>query len=139
MIDTTANTLANALYFLTKHPDKQQKLRNMLDATSPGGYASRDYVTSKSLSYMDDIINESLRLKPPIIQGTPRETPAQGVQIGDRYIPGHVNVSVPVTLIQRDARWWKQPNDFIPERWTERREEMGTDGGPWLPFQLGAY
>ena len=137
--DTVANTLANALFFLTKHPEKQQKLRDLLDTTLPAGFQSWDYVKSRPFSYIDDTINETLRLKPPIIQGTPRETPAQGLRIGDKYIPGHVNVSVPVTLIQRDSRWWKQPDDFIPERWTESREEMDTINGPWLPFQLGAY
>lgn len=93
----------------------------------------------KAISYLDDIINETLRLKPPIIQGTPRETPAEGITIGQKYIPGYVNVSVPMTLIQRDPRWWLQPDDFIPERWTEKRNLMETDSGPWFPFQLGTY
>lgn len=98
-----------------------------------------DYSKVAAITYIDDIINETLRLKSPVIQGMPRETPPQGIQIGEKWIPGYVNVSVPVTLIQRDPRWWRQPNEFIPERWTERREEMGTEGAPWFPFQLGQY
>ncbi|KAF1851981.1 cytochrome P450 67 [Cucurbitaria berberidis CBS 394.84] len=137
--DTTANTLSNALFLLTKHPEKQQRLRELLHAAVPEGYNAWDYTKGKNVTYIDDIINETLRLKPPIIQGLPHETPAEGIQIGDKYIPGHVNVSVPGTLIQRDSRWWKQPNGFIPERWTEKREEMGTANGPWIPFQLGMH
>jgi cytochrome P450 len=91
------------------------------------------------VSYIDDIINETLRLKPPVVQGSPRETPAQGTQIGGVYIPGNTNVSVPFYLIQRDERWWKQPDDFVPERWGEKREEMGTDGAPFLPFSQGRF
>jgi cytochrome P450 len=137
--DTTANTLANALYYLAKHPGKQRKLHTLLEEAFPQGYKSWDYAKVKKISYIDDVINETLRLKPPLLQGALRETPPQGIHIGDVYIPGNVNVSVPYITIQRDARWWNLPNEFEPERWTERREELKTDDGPWLPFQLGDY
>lgn len=137
--DTAGIALANTLFYLAKYQDRQRKLRELLDAANPGGLSTWDYSTITTVTYIDDIINETLRLKSPVIQGMPRETPPQGLQIGEKWIPGYVNVSVPVTLIQRDSRWWKQPNEFIPERWTERREEMGTEGAPWFPFQLGRY
>ncbi|OAL50229.1 cytochrome P450 67 [Pyrenochaeta sp. DS3sAY3a] len=137
--DTAGIALANILFYLAKYQDKQKKLRELLDAANPGGLSTWDYATISTVTYIDDIINETLRLKSPVIQGMPRETPPPGLQIGEKWIPGYVNVSVPVTLIQRDPRWWKQPNEFIPERWTERREEMGTEGAPWFPFQLGPH
>jgi cytochrome P450 len=98
---------------------------------------SWDYSKLKTVTYLDSVINETLRLKPPIIQGLPRETPAQGIHVGETYIPGNVIVSVPTILIQRDSRWWKQPNEFIPERFTERKVEMETADAPWIPFQIG--
>ncbi|KAH6619026.1 cytochrome P450 67 [Boeremia exigua] len=137
--DTTASTLANVLFCLAKHIDVQRKLRNMLNETMPQGYSDWQYASIKDISYIDDIINETLRLKPPIIQGTPRETPAEGLQIGDVWIPGHVNVLVPTISIQRDPRWWKEPNHFVPERWHERKNEMGTEDAPWMPFQRGLH
>jgi cytochrome P450 len=100
-------------------------------------YDSWDYSKLKTVSYLDCVINETLRLKPPVIQGLPRETPAQGVRVGETYIPGNVIVSIPTLLIQRDPRWWKQPNEFIPERFTERKMEMETVDAPWIPFQIG--
>lgn len=100
-------------------------------------YASWDYSKVQVLPYLDGIINETLRLKPPVLQGVPRETPPQGIRIGDLHIPGHVIVSVPTILIQRDPRWWQQPDEFIPERWGDKKEQMGTENSPWLPFQQG--
>lgn len=125
------------LFYLAKHPAVQRKLRNLVDTAIPEGYTTWNYEKIKTITYIDDIINETLRLKPPIIQGGSRETPDSGIRIGDTYIPGNVNVSVPYLLIQRDPRWWKHPNDFIPERFGERRTEMGTDDAPFFPFQLG--
>jgi cytochrome P450 len=117
----------------------QQKLQRLLDTAIPGDYSAWDYDKAKTVTYIDDIINETLRLKPPVIQGSPRETPAQGVQIGDVHIPGYTNVSVPFMLIQRDPRWWQQPTEFVPERWGDKREKMGTDGAPFLPFNMGTF
>ena len=59
--------------------------------------------------------------------------------MGTTYIPGNVHVAVPTVLTQRDPRWWKDANDFVPERWVEWREEWGTDGAPFMPFNLGMY
>jgi cytochrome P450 len=103
----------------------------------PNGYGQWSYEKVKSVSYLDDCINETLRLKPALLTGGPRETPSKGIEIEGTYIPGKVNVVIPTWLIQRDARWWQQPEDFIPERFGERRGEMGTDKAPYLPFSLG--
>ncbi|KAJ4321021.1 hypothetical protein N0V94_003079 [Neodidymelliopsis sp. IMI 364377] len=137
--DTTANALTNILFYLSRHPSIQQKLHHNLHTAMPGGYAAFSYAAVRKLSYLDDIINETLRLKPPVIQGQPRETPPHGLQVGSVWIPGRVNVAVPTLSIQRDARWWPQAESFIPERWGERREEMRTDGAPWNVFQSGVH
>jgi cytochrome P450 len=103
----------------------------------PGGYSDWSYEKVKSVTYVDDFINETLRLKPALLTGGARETPAKGIQVGDVYIPGNTNVMVPISLIQRDERYWPEANEFVPERFGERREEMGTDKAPYLPFSLG--
>jgi cytochrome P450 len=135
--ETTATTLASALYYLAKCPDKQKKLQHFLDQTMPNGYGSWSYDKVKSVSYVDDFISETLRLKPALLTGGARETPAKGITIGETYIPGKTNVVVPISLIQRDARYWPEAEAFVPERFGERRKEMGTDKAPYLPFSLG--
>lgn len=127
------------LFYLTKNPSKLEKLQRLVDAAVPGGTSTWNYDSIKAVTYIDDIINETLRLKPPVIHGGPRETPAKGIHVGDVYIPGNTTVSVPYLLIQRDPRWWQEAEDFVPERFGERREEMGTDDAPWLPFTLGMF
>ncbi|KAH7076045.1 cytochrome P450 67 [Paraphoma chrysanthemicola] len=137
--ETTATTLAGALYFLAKCPEKQQKLQQLLQKAMPGGYNDWSYEAVKSVSYIDDFVNETLRLRPALLTGGARETPPQGMQIDEVFIPGNTNVLVSTHCIQRDPRWWTKAEEFIPERFGEKRVEMGTDDAPYLPFSLGAY
>jgi cytochrome P450 len=103
----------------------------------PGGSSEWTWDKVKSVSYLEDCILESLRLKPALMSGAARETPAQGVQIDEVHIPGNTNVIVSAIQIHRDPRYWQQAEEFIPERWSERRAEMGTDTSPYFPFSLG--
>ncbi|KAF2016965.1 cytochrome P450 [Aaosphaeria arxii CBS 175.79] len=137
--DTFANVLACTLFYLAKDKDVQSKVRRLIDEALPDGPASWSYDKIRKVTYIDDIVNETLRLKPPVISQPHRQTPARGLQIDEQYIPGNVNVTVPPILIMRDERWWKQPFEFIPERFGSRREEMGTDDAPYMPFGLGVH
>ncbi|KAF2185244.1 cytochrome P450 [Zopfia rhizophila CBS 207.26] len=137
--ETTATTLASVLFYLAKYPEKQKKLQQFVDLAMPGGFSEWNYEKVKSVTYIDDVINESLRLKPALLNGGPRETPAKGIQIDEMYIPGSTNVLVPIQLIHKDPRYWQQSEEFIPERFGEKRADMGTDKAPFLPFSLGAY
>ncbi|KAJ5211072.1 Cytochrome P450 [Penicillium cf. griseofulvum] len=64
--------------------------------------------------------------------------PAEGIQVDEVYIPGDVNVFVPMQLIQTDERYHTDAKQFVPERWTERRE-MCSEGAPFFPFVLDKY
>lgn len=134
--ETAATTLATILYFLSKHPDVQKKLQSQLDAALGQRWSYEDV---KAVTYIDDVIHETLRLKPALLTGGHRVTPPQGLTIDGTFIPGDTNVFVPVQRIQTDPRYWKEAAEFIPERFGERRAEMETDGAPFLPFTLGAY
>jgi cytochrome P450 len=135
--DTTAISLANTIYYLAKHPGVLTKLQAQLDEVMRGGPEDWTYDKAKRVTYTDDIINESLRLRPAVMTGGYRVTPSRGLQVDEVFIPGDVNVCVPPQLIHTDERYYKAPNGFIPERWGERKVEMGTDEAPYYPFSMG--
>ncbi|KAG6366127.1 hypothetical protein INS49_000303 [Diaporthe citri] len=137
--DTASSTLANALFFLCKNVGAQEKLREQLRQVMPGGSRQWDYEKVQLVTFLDDIIAETLRLRPAVLVAGSRETPPAGLQIDEVHIPGNTNVLVPVYNIQRDPRYWPQAGEFIPERWGDRRSEMGTDKAPYFPFLAGAY
>lgn len=115
----------------------QTKLREQLRQVMPGGAQQWDYEKVQLATFLDDIIAETLRLRPAVLVAGSRETPAAGLQIDEVHIPGNTNVLVPVYNIQRDPRYWPQAAEFIPERWGDRRSEMRTDKAPYFPFLAG--
>lgn len=135
--ETTATTLTSILFYLAKYPEVLVKLQRHMDHEMPGGSQDWSYDKAKAVTFLDDIINETLRLRPAVMTGGYRVTPDEGLQIDEVHIPGDVNVFLPVQLIQTHERYYQDANQFIPERWGERREKMGTDDAPFMPFALG--
>ncbi|KAI1481739.1 cytochrome P450 [Daldinia eschscholtzii] len=136
--ETSATVLAGILFFLTKHPHVLKKLQAEIDSVIPTP-ADWSYDKVKKIKYIDNVIDETQRLKPALLTGGFRQTPPEGLQIDEQFIPGGVSVFVPTLLIQTDPRYWKQNLDFIPERFGERSAEMGTNEAPFMPFSHGTY
>lgn len=53
------------------------------------------------LPYLQACIDESLRLFPPVPSGLQRQTPPQGLQVGDVWIPGNTIVMTPTYTLNR--------------------------------------
>ncbi|KAF4287969.1 hypothetical protein KXW19_002344 [Aspergillus fumigatus] len=123
---STSNSIASTMKLLIEHPEKMRKLQEEVDSVmatqledSPDGdtptVASYDQI--KSLPYLRAVIDESLRLYPPISHGLPRETPKEGMMIMDQWVPGNTTVSVSAYVAHRDPAVFDQPESFVPERW----------------------
>jgi cytochrome P450 len=131
--DTASATLTHVFFWLAWDPELRARLQAELDALPD---LSNEHLTHASL--LNAIISETLRLNPPVISGTQRQTPPEGLRIGDRHIPGNVLVNVPNYVICRDARYFDKPTEFIPERWTTR-PELNRDPSVYIPFNIGPY
>jgi cytochrome P450 len=46
---------------------------------------------------------------------------------------------MPIHCIQRDPRYFAEPLNFIPERWTDERPEAIIDKRAFMPFSTGVY
>jgi cytochrome P450 len=66
------------------------------------------------------IVNEVLRLYPPI--GRIGRRPIEDVEIGAVHLSPGTPVFVSPFVTHRDARWFDQPDAFIPERWARSCE-----------------
>ncbi|KAH8806769.1 cytochrome P450 [Flagelloscypha sp. PMI_526] len=136
--DTTASFLANVLYYLIRHPEHMDKLALHLDSLFPNGDLDWTPEKAKSITMLDDIMNETLRLAPSVPDGLPRLTPPEGLMVDEVFIPGDVVVSVPPWTIQRDPRYWEDAEVFKPGRWSSKGLNPET-AQAYIPFTRGAY
>lgn len=94
--DTVAQPLVWLFFELAHNPAFVRKLREELK-TIPDLQPEN----LQNCEYLDALINETLRLHPPIISGTQRKTPPEGLVIGDNHIPGDTIVMVPTYTVCR--------------------------------------
>lgn len=74
-------------------------------AAGARGTSTLDVVTLGKLPYLNAVINETIRLSPPVPSGLQRQTPPEGMTVGDVFIPGNTIVQVPsYTIFRGDLR-----------------------------------
>lgn len=101
--DTTAATLTCLFYNFATHPEVYQTLQKEIDEFFAAEVTSSDFETSSlgKLQFLQACIDESLRLFPPVMSGLQRQTPPQGIHIGERFIPGNTIVQTPTYTMCR--------------------------------------
>lgn len=98
--DTNAITASNACYLLCRHPEYQKKLfAELSDVPVYECVVDDRYLLNRSC--LLSVINETLRLYPPVPGGLQRLTPPEGATIAGRYVPGDMVVSTPTYALQR--------------------------------------
>jgi tryprostatin B 6-hydroxylase len=100
--DTTASTLTHIFYHLAQDLQQVDKLRYEI---APQIDSSEGILPAKLqyLDHLNGIINETLRLHPPVPTAIPRLTPPEGIQIADVYVPGYITVWCPPYVTGRST------------------------------------
>ncbi|KAK0701956.1 cytochrome P450 4F3 omega-hydroxylase [Lasiosphaeria miniovina] len=119
--DTIATTVSGCLYLLLKTPDALARLRGEL-ARAFGCEADIAMAPLAGLPYLRAVVDEALRLYPPISGELKRAVPPEGAVVGGTALPGGTVVSVYALAASYDARNFAQPARFAPERWLAAAE-----------------
>ncbi|KAJ5679331.1 hypothetical protein N7462_007575 [Penicillium macrosclerotiorum] len=118
---TTAIAITNVMYQLLRNPRCLNKLREELNAVLDEDDVVADYDKVKHLPYLRACLDESLRIFPPTSHGLPRETPAEGTNILGEWVAGNTSVSMSALVAHRDEGVFPNADQYIPERWLERK------------------
>ncbi|KAI0395986.1 isotrichodermin C-15 hydroxylase [Xylariaceae sp. FL0594] len=125
--ETTATTLSGATYFLLTHPECMEKLKH--EVRSSFKDASDITISSVgNLSYMLAVLNESLRMYPPVTSGLVRVVPKGGATIAGNFVPEGTNVEIAHWSMNHSKENWANPWTFDPERFLGSAEEAREAG-----------
>lgn len=130
--ETSASTLAWALYLLACQPEVQAAVRAEVEALWHGREPA--YGDSHRLARVHDVFRETLRLYPPIafyLREAAADTQLRGkaVAVGDM-------VAVSPWLVHRHQGLWERPDEFDPQRFTGEAGRASMKAA-FLPFGAG--
>ena len=130
--ETTAGVLSWACYLLSRHPHVLRRVQAELDGTL--GDREVRYADLRNLSYLEQVIAETLRLYPPTWMLMRR--PVVDVDLGKWTIPAGSTVLFSIYALQRDPALYELPEQFDPDRWTPERA-ADIQRGTYIPFGSG--
>ena len=130
--ETTAHALVWTWYLLAKNPDKTAKLREELERVVGDRRVEVDDLPN--LPYLEMVVKESLRLYPSVwayARQAQRDLVIEGYEIekGQTITISHIAMG-------RNPKYYDDPMEFRPERWTRELERM-LPRGAYVPFAGG--
>ncbi|KAH8167060.1 hypothetical protein CIB48_g1177 [Xylaria polymorpha] len=128
--DTTASTLRITLLHIMTCPRVYNKLKQEIrDAVIDGKVASPiQFEESKRLPYLQAVIYEGLRMRPPGLGLYAKSVPPEGDMIHGKFIPGGTAIGVnTASLFSSTANFGDDAALFRPERFTEADEQKRTE------------
>lgn len=132
--ETTSNTLTLVSHMLVNYPEVQEKVRQELQAAL-GSDEEITYSTIQKLTYLNCVIQETMRLYPPIFSFTTREAVVDK-QYGKLKIPAGMAVMAATEYIHHDPSYWEDPDKFDPDRFLAERRK-GQNPLAFQPFGAG--
>jgi cytochrome P450 len=130
--ETTALSLSWTWYLLSENPVAEKRLHEELRDVL--GNKPPDVSDLVRLPYLLAVVNEALRLYPPAY--ILARTSIAPCTIGGYDFPTDSTIIMSQWIMQRDARYFKDPEAFRPERWLDGLEDR-LPKGAYFPFGDG--
>lgn len=132
--DTTTSTLCSLVYLLARHPHWQDRL-----AAEAAGLGVDDlgYDDLERLTETGWVFRETLRMRPPLTT-FPRRT-VEEVSVGGYTLPRNTLVNLSPLYTHYMPEYWRHPEMFDPERFSDARAEHRRHHFQWIPFGGGHH
>jgi len=132
--DTTAAALTWIIYLLNKNPKALDRMKEELNVNWDGKVVT--FETLNSLPYMKMVIQEALRLLPPV-WAFGRKAKEDDVILNYQIKKGN-SLNIPIYAIHRHPDFWEHPNEFYPEHFLPEAVKQ-RDKFAYMPFSLGQH
>jgi cytochrome P450 len=130
--ETSATALLWWSWLMASHPDVALQARHEVDSVLQG----RDPCAAdvQALPYLGATLKEAMRLYPPIAALMTRRV-MRPFELRGRTVPAGTLLRITPWVIQRDARWFPDPERFMPERFLA--DAQAQPRSAWMPFGVG--
>ena len=116
--ETSATLLAVAVYYLLRSPDRLARLRDEIrGAFASGNGEDLAFSDVARLPYLRAVMEEALRIHPPLPAGINRVVPEGGAIIDDMFVPEGTVLQVPGWAAFHLEENFRDPWEFVPARW----------------------
>lgn len=133
---TSASLMNFILYELAMNQDVQTKLRNEIVNNLDENDGKLSYDSLNEMKYLDMVVSESLRKYPPINVVTRKCTKEYKIPNSSLVVPKGTQVTIPVYSLQRDPKYFPEPEKFDPERFSDENVQK-IRPFTYLPFGKG--
>ncbi|KYQ51016.1 Cytochrome P450 9e2 [Trachymyrmex zeteki] len=137
--ETSSNALSFVGFNLASYPKVQEKLREEVMSVLNKYDGVITYEALKDMTYMDQVINESMRIIPTLgllSKVCTEETELRGSDGLVCRVERGVHIMIPVSGLQEDPRYWENPKEFDPARFGPDRKH-NIEKFTYLPFGEG--
>jgi len=112
--DTTALVLTYSWMLLAQNGEAEAKLHTEVDRVLQG--RTPTLADLPNLPYAEQVITEAMRLYPPAWAFGRKAI--ESFEASGYRLPAGANLTLSPWVVQRDPRWFAEPERFSPERWT---------------------
>lgn len=134
--ETTATALSGTTYHLLRNPGMLKTLVKEIREY----YTTLDDIILEDLArqrYLNAVLQEGLRMYPPVPIGLPRTVPAEGTTICGQHVPGGATISNNQLATYRMEEHFKHADKFHPERWLGDEKFRDDHLDAMEPFSVG--
>lgn len=131
--DSTSSAITMLLYNVAQNGEVEAKILKEIDEIV--GDRDLQYSDLSKLKYLNQVINESLRLYPPAgaaIKGCQKDT-----KLGHFHVKKGTRILNSLWGVAHNPNIWTNPFKFDPDRWSPENSEGRSDFAS-LPFSFGA-
>ncbi|BDN84860.1 lanosterol 14-alpha demethylase [Mycobacterium pseudoshottsii] len=133
---TSSGTSAWTLIELLRHPDAYAAVIDELDELYADGQPV-SFHALRQIPRLENVLKETLRLHPPLIilmRVAKGEFQVEGYPIHEGEL-----VAASPAISNRIAEDFPDPDEFVPERYQEPRQEDLINRWTWIPFGAGRH
>ncbi|KAJ8733764.1 hypothetical protein PYW07_014315 [Mythimna separata] len=133
-IDPTASGIFGALMELGRNPDALKRVQEDIDALFKKYNGQLTYDSIYEMKYLDNVLNETLRLYPPIAWVARQCAQDSVLPVGKVPVEKGIKIFIAIYELHHDPKYFPEPDKFDPERFAREGE---VSDATYMPFGKG--